>query len=141
MSAGLLLDTHAAVWLVDGRLAPEPLDQIIMAGLAGRCFVSWVTAWEVGLLARKNARGVARFQALPSPDAWYSSLVGKSVITEVPLSAQLLIDSSLLPGALDTDPADRMLIATARSLGIPLMTRDVAIHAYAAQGHCQVVAC
>ncbi|MET0180375.1 MAG: type II toxin-antitoxin system VapC family toxin [Novosphingobium sp.] len=138
---GLLLDTHAAIWLVEGLLADRPRDEVILAGLAGRCFVSWVTAWEVGLLARKNQQGVARFAALPDPLAWYSALVGKPVITETPLSAEILIASSHLPGQLHADPADRMLIATARARDCALMTRDAAIHAYAAQGHVAVIPC
>ncbi|MET0179326.1 MAG: PIN domain-containing protein [Novosphingobium sp.] len=62
-------------------------------------------------------------------------------LTPVALSARIMVASTQLPGRLHADPADRMLIATARELGVPLMTRDAGIHAYAAQGHCQVVSC
>jgi len=138
---GLLLDTHAAIWLVEGLLAEEPLEEVIAAGRGGRCLVSAATAWEVGLLARKDAEGSPRYDALPDPQSWYSALIAKPLITETPLSAEILIASSHLPAGLYADPADRMLVATARKLDVPLMTREAKIHAYAAQGHCKVIPC
>lgn len=141
MTRALLLDTHAAIWLVEGRLTQKSLDEVVLAGLADGCFVSAATAWEVGLLARKNAQGLARYAALPDPLSWYSSLIAQPLITETPLSAEILIASSHLPGEFHSDPADRMLVATARHLDVPLMTRDKPIHDYAAQGHCRVVPC
>jgi PIN domain nuclease of toxin-antitoxin system len=47
----------------------------------------------------------------------------------------------LLPGELHADPADRLLIATARQLGVPLVTRDRRILDYAAQGHVDAIPC
>jgi PIN domain nuclease of toxin-antitoxin system len=44
-----------------------------------------------------------------------------------------------LPGEIHRDPADRFLIATARHLGVPLMTIDERILAYGAAGHVQTV--
>ena len=46
-----------------------------------------------------------------------------------------------MPGTLHRDPADRLLIATARDLGAPLVTRDARILAYAAQGHLDAIPC
>ena len=53
----------------------------------------------------------------------------------------VLIASTRLPGAPPRDPADRILIATARTFGYTLVTRDQAMLAYGDSGHVQVMAC
>jgi PIN domain nuclease of toxin-antitoxin system len=58
-----------------------------------------------------------------------------------PLSSRAAIAASNLPGTLHRDPADRLLIATAREVGAPLITRDRRILACAAQGHLEAIAC
>ncbi len=51
------------------------------------------------------------------------------------------VDAANLPGELHQDPADRLLIATARQVNLPLVTRDTRIIAYAGCGHVQVISC
>jgi PIN domain nuclease of toxin-antitoxin system len=58
-----------------------------------------------------------------------------------PLSPEIAIDAAWLPGERRGDPADRLLIATSRHLGAPLVTRDARIAAYAAGGDVAMVAC
>jgi PIN domain nuclease of toxin-antitoxin system len=53
----------------------------------------------------------------------------------------IAIGSSCLPGEVRGDPADRLIIATARHFGLPIMTRDRKIIAYAASGEVSVVVC
>jgi PIN domain nuclease of toxin-antitoxin system len=53
----------------------------------------------------------------------------------------VLIASSFLPDIAVKDPADRILVATARELGLTLMTRDRALLAYAEAGHVKAVGC
>jgi PIN domain nuclease of toxin-antitoxin system len=57
------------------------------------------------------------------------------------LSPEILIAASFLPGKPPRDPADRILLATARDLGATLITRDRALLAYGADGHVSVVEC
>jgi PIN domain nuclease of toxin-antitoxin system len=57
------------------------------------------------------------------------------------LTPEAALAASFLPGHLHRDPADRLLIATARYLGVPLITRDEVILTYAASGHLQAIAC
>lgn len=57
------------------------------------------------------------------------------------LEPDVALSASYLPGGLHRDPADRLLIATARALDVPIMTRDERILAYAGQGHVQAIAC
>ena len=135
----VLLDTCAAIWLCE----QQPLSQASLlavrtaAGSLG-VFVSSVSAWEVGLLARRPQRALS-FE--PSPQAWFDDLLTLPGMRLIPLSHRAAIASSNLPGHFRRDPADGLLIATARELGVPLVTRDSRILAYAAQGHVDAIEC
>jgi PIN domain nuclease of toxin-antitoxin system len=59
----------------------------------------------------------------------------------VALTVAIAVEASEIPLRLLKDPADRFLVATARHLGIPLVTRDKRILEYAAAGHLRVVKC
>ena len=138
---GLLLDTHAAIWLVDGVLDQESFALILDAGRSGQCFVSPVTAWEIGLLTRARRTGPAPRSFLPDAQTWYATMLAGPVLRETALTSRILIASSQLPGTVHGDPADRMLIATARINGLQLMTRDRKILDYASAGHVRAVEC
>jgi PIN domain nuclease of toxin-antitoxin system len=58
-----------------------------------------------------------------------------------PLSPEAAIEAAFLPGRLHRDPADRLLIATARQLGATLITRDELILAYARRGYVDAIPC
>jgi PIN domain nuclease of toxin-antitoxin system len=58
-----------------------------------------------------------------------------------PLTPEIAIAAAWLPDPLHGDPADRLLIATARDLAVPMITRDAKILDYARQGHIQAVLC
>lgn len=75
------------------------------------------------------------------PDAWFARLLTLPGIRLVPLTPHAAIASSLLPGRLHGDPADRLLLATARETGATLVTRDRKILAYAQQGHVKALRC
>jgi PIN domain nuclease of toxin-antitoxin system len=62
-------------------------------------------------------------------------------VRPAPLTLEAAVLAAALPGDLHADPADRLLAATARELGCPLVTRDVRLLAYAAAGHLRAVAC
>lgn len=56
-------------------------------------------------------------------------------------AAEIAVVASFLPGNMHRDPADPLLVATARHLGMPIVTRDAKIIAYAAQGFVRVLPC
>lgn len=140
MSESLLLDTHAAIWLLSDRLSLEMTTLIVELGLDGKAFVSPITAWEVGLLVNR-AGGDARVRLNASPLAWYERLLANPALRECELTAAIVIASTELPGILHKDPADRFLIATARQLDLALVTRDRKILDYASQGYLKAIAC
>jgi len=64
-----------------------------------------------------------------------------SGIKAAPFTAEIAFDASSLPRQLHNDPADRMIISTARWLGAPIVTRDRRMIEYSGAGHLQVIAC
>ncbi len=134
----VLLDTHAVLWLDAGiELTGRALGVIEDARNNGGVIVSSVSAWEIGTLVRKG-----RLRLDLAPAAWMTRFLAGVGVRSLPLSIEAAMGASDLPEPLHNDPADRLLIATARHLGIPLMTRDRLIHDYAARiGAVRVIGC
>lgn len=133
----LLLDTHVLIWLVQGsRLKADAVRQVDKAAQRRDVRVSVVSAWEVGLLAGR--RGV---DFGPDPKAWFARAVQQPGVRVLGLTAEVAIDASLLPRPFHPDPADRLLVATARHHDLTLVTRDRRILAYAEAGHLRAMPC
>ena len=137
----LLLDTNAAIFLAEGTLQSAVLEVIIQAAIAGGLLLSPVTAWEIGSLCRPRRNAQSRLTLDPSPELWFAKLLNQPTVRMTPLTATAALASSMLPGEFHDDPADRLLVATARELGVPLVTRDQSIIDYAAAGHLLVIPC
>jgi len=99
-------------------------------------FVCPFTAWEIGMLAARGRLAIGM-----SPHLWFQRLVGTEGVRLSPLSTDILLSSTALPGNPPRDPADRIIIATARELGLAIVTRDQLILGYAAAGHVLALAC
>ena len=138
MRQALLLDTCAVIWLVGGeRLAQPALTALEEAyDTRSETFVSPISAWEVGLLISRG-----RLRPPMTPQAWLSLVVGLPGVFLCRLTAEILVASCFLPGAPPRDPADRIIAATARELGTPVVTRDRLLLAYAEEGHMRAIAC
>jgi PIN domain nuclease of toxin-antitoxin system len=136
----VLLDTCAVIWLARGKLRPATVDLLVYAGSTDGVFVSPVSAWEIGLLAYPRI-GRARVDFLPDPIGFFARVMGEPTIREAPLTAEAATNSARLPPPLHNDPADRLLVATAREKNLAIVTRDQRILDYAALGHLQAVAC
>ncbi len=138
MNPALLLDTCAAIWIIENAALSEAavaaIDQAYDSGHA--VYVSPITAWEIGMLA---ARG--RFKTTLPPHRWFRRLLEVRGVRLAEMSHETLISSSFLPGNLHRDPADRILAATARENDYALVTRDRALLGYAEQGHIRAIAC
>ena len=138
MTERYLLDTCAAVWIAEGSALSDPAMEAVREAEAGKgaLSVSPITAWEIGMLAAKG-----RVAIRSSPNDWFRRLCDFPGVELVGLDADVLIDSSFLPGEPDGDPADRIIIATARAAGMTVLTRDRAMLDYAAQGHVLALEC
>jgi PIN domain nuclease of toxin-antitoxin system len=76
-----------------------------------------------------------------SPHAVFQAFLRLPGVQAQQLTPDILIESSLLPGQLHGDPADRIIIATARALDLTVVTRDRHILDYADKGHVRALAC
>ncbi|MBI5366748.1 MAG: type II toxin-antitoxin system VapC family toxin [Planctomycetes bacterium] len=132
----ILLDTHVWVWQVsaDPALSRHARAQLDDAADAGDLIVSAVSVWEIALL---EARG--RLTLDMECLAWVRRAVQRLGLRVVPLSMEVAVASTRLPGDFHADPADRFLVATARHLDVPLATADGRILKYAAAGHVRVL--
>ena len=132
MDSPLVLDTHAWVWLAEGRddLDPGVVELLERASEGSLLRLSAISVWEVGML---EARGRLRFD-IPCLE-WVEQALGLPGISLVPLTPSICVHSSRLPGDFHGDPADRLLVATARELEATLLTRDERILRYAREGH------
>jgi PIN domain nuclease of toxin-antitoxin system len=134
----LLLDTCAIIWIaLNEPIKPEARIALkAAAAVDEKVRVSLISAWELGLL---SARG--RLAAARSPISIFGEVIATAGVKVEALSPELLIESSFLPGSPHGDPADRILIATARAFDLTLVTRDQLILDYAMLGHVRALAC
>jgi PIN domain nuclease of toxin-antitoxin system len=140
--SAVLLDTWAVIWLANGMaLPPGARRAIVYAGLTDGVFVSTASAWEIGLLSRPGSGRPPALQCEPDPKTWFTKVMAGPGIKEAPITPAIAIDSSHLPGRLHADPGDRLIIATARHLGMPIVTSDRKILAYAEAGFVRVIPC
>ena len=132
----ILLDTCAVLWLANGdALAAEAQAALAAAADAQGILVSPISAWEVGMLVSRGRIVLSR-----PPHTWFEEVV-ESGVGLAPMPPKVLLDASFLPGTPFADPADRIVVATARAYSYRLMTRDAALLDYAAAGHLEAIAC
>ncbi len=131
-----MLDTHAWIWIVDGRegLDEAALTLVETAAAEGLLRLSALSMWEVGML---EARGRIRFD-MPCLE-WVEQALGMPGLSLVPLTPSIAVNSSRLPGDFHGDPADRIIVATTRAVGGVLVTRDERISEYAGAGYLKTV--
>src|ERR1700730_7016732 len=134
----LLLDTHAVIWLFeDTSLAPKAMSAIEAAYRNDTpLLVSPITAWEIGQLISLN-----RISLSATPHRWFARVLAAPAMQLAEMSPDILIASSFLPGNPPRDPADRILLATARDLGATLVTRDLLMLKYGEEGQVSTIAC
>lgn len=117
----VLLDTH--VWI--GWLLPQPSlsqrERTAVDGAAGRgeVCISAISLWEAQMLHAK------RRLELPVPfAAWLQAAAGPNVLKVLPLDVEVIVALDGLPDSFHGDPADRLIVATARAHAMPLATHD-----------------
>ncbi len=134
--SNVVLDTHVLVWLVhgDGRLAASAVRVIEQAAQEGAAFVAAITPWEIALLVAKGRLSLAR-----DVQEWIDEALRQPGIKLAPLDPAIAIASTRLPGSIQGDPADRLIVATARHYDALLVTADERLLTYGAGGHVAVL--
>lgn len=127
----LLIDTHVLLWLIEGygSLGSESRAAIDASARQNCLFISAITPWEIGLLVSKG-----RLQLNADVMQWIRSALSLPGVTLASLEPEIAVASTRLPFEMHPDPADRILVATARYLGATLVTADQTLLAMAAKG-------
>jgi len=136
-AGSLLLGTHVWIWfmLANPELAISGGNVINRAVASGRLRVAAMWIWEAVLLASRGRVAPGRLLA-----QWITEAVSARGLSIEPLRAHVAIEASSLPETFHCDPANRLIVATARVSDAALMTRDQLILDYAARGHLTAIA-
>lgn len=130
-----MLDTHVLVWWLTGdvgKLSADARSALYLSGQSSQAetadrsiIVSSITAWEIAHLVERGRLALAM-----DIGAWVATAESIPSIQFVPVRNEIAIESVQLPGTFHKDPADRIIVATARLYGVPIVTADGKIQAY-----------
>ena len=123
----IVLDTHALIWWAadDTQLGLNARAAIDAESSNGHILVSAISAWEIAMLVR-----VGRLTLALDVTAWLETVAGLPCVSFVPVDTRVAVQSVELPGEFHKDPADRIIVATARHHSAPLVTVDMKIRNY-----------
>src|SRR3990167_3173963 len=107
----ILLDTHVWIWLVKGDVTVKPSIRKIIENAyeEGNLAISTISVWEIAMLVSKKKL----ILSLPTLD-WIHRAVRVTRSELIGLSAEVAVESCQLPNEFVGDPADRIIVATAR---------------------------
>jgi Uncharacterized protein conserved in bacteria len=114
----VVLDTCVVLWLAGQQDSLSANARGVLADPTVALHVSAISAWEIAIKSRKGRL------ALPSAaEAWWQTFLNSFAVNEVPVTGSIAMGAVAeeLPHG---DPADRIIVATARSLGARLLTAD-----------------
>lgn len=131
MSKALLLDTHVFIWLVNGS---DELTEDICKLINAAAEQSAISLWETSMLAARSRISLT----LPC-DKWLEKALALTNTQVANLTPAIAAESCNLPGVFQQDPADRLIVATARINKYNLITRDEKILAYSASRHVSTI--
>jgi PIN domain nuclease of toxin-antitoxin system len=122
----IILDTHIWVWWVHGNeQLTQKQSKAIQDNEDDVIGVSAISCWEVAKLVEVGRLG------LSTPvEKWIEQAMGYPGIRLLDLSPEISVESTRLPGEFHRDPADRIIVATARIYNCPLLTADGRIIEY-----------
>ena len=116
-----LLDTHVLIWWLEdsGRLSEAQREIVETAGPEAPLIVSEMSILEVATLYRLRRIGLR----IPLRD-WLENAVAPPLVRRQGISPAIAAEVAALPDWFTRDPADRTIVATARILGLALLTQD-----------------
>jgi PIN domain nuclease of toxin-antitoxin system len=118
----IVLDTHVWIWWASEtpRRLPAPARKAIAE--APSLAVSAISPWEVAMLVAKGRLELDRDVLV-----WIRQALALPRVRLAPLTPEIAVRSTRLGDGFPGDPADRILVATARELGAALVTKDEAL--------------
>ncbi len=133
----VLLDTHIWIWLINGNkksISAKCQSFLKNAVIYSNIKVSAISVWEVGML---EAKGRLHFSI--DSLSWVNQALNAPGISLAPITPEIAIKSSRLPGVFHGDPVDRIIVSTARELNATLITKDTNIINYAGKDYIKVL--
>jgi PIN domain nuclease of toxin-antitoxin system len=124
----ILLDTHILVWWINGSKDLSTLvRRTIENARAAKdtILVSAISAWEIAMLVQRGRLSLDR-----DVGTWLEQVALIDDLNFVAVDRAIAIDSVRLPGEFHKDPADRIIVATARKHAASVLTADAKIIAY-----------
>lgn len=117
----VLLDTHVWVWWLTPGSPLTPKERAALDAAAERreTFLSAISLWEAQVLHAKRRLVLS----VPFAD-WIVRAADERIVRVLPMDLAVVLELDRLPASFHGDPADRMIVATARSLRLTLATRD-----------------
>ena len=122
----IILDTHIWVWWVhdDARL-PEPCREYIRVNESTGLGISIISCWEVAKLVERGRLTLPR-----AVTEWLDLALAYPGVQLLDLTPRIVVESTQLPDVFHRDPADQLIVATARVYDVPLVTLDGKIRDY-----------
>jgi PIN domain nuclease of toxin-antitoxin system len=122
-----LLDTHAWIWWVteDRRLSTRAKTVIASARGSKDLWLSPISIWELAKKVEKQQLVLDR-----PLDQWLDDAIAVDGLGVKELDRRVLVDSCALPQPFHGDPADQIVVATARRHGAAIVTKDRRIRRY-----------
>ena len=124
----IVLDTHVLIWWASGesaQLSSAAARAINTQMDGGQLVISSISAWELAMLVNRG-----RLDLTMDIEEWLTVVGQIEAVRFVPVDNEIGLKSVELPGDFHKDPADRLIVATARKLAAPLVTADDKIRAY-----------
>jgi len=125
----IVLDTHVLLWWATGaneKISNPGIEALERAqGSEASMFVSAISAWEIAVLIHKG-----RLVLAMDVEEWLSHIASLPEVRFIPVDRHTAVQSVRLPGTFHPDPADRIIVATARRLNLPLISADEQIRNY-----------
>jgi PIN domain nuclease of toxin-antitoxin system len=121
----ILLDTHALLgWALDPGQLSDTATRLLSEMERRGGFASAISVWELGIKVQRRKLDLGI-----SIEELARRIHSSNVVEFVPVDTTIWLRSLNL-GWEHRDPADRVIVATALTKGVPLLTKDEAIHAF-----------
>ncbi len=116
----IVIDTHIWIWWASELPDLKPrYRELLESNRSGGLGVSVISIWEISKKYQLGKLGLNR-----SFDVWLKDALALPDLRLVDLSHEILVESTRLPDGFRSDPADEIIVATARMLNVPLLTAD-----------------
>jgi len=116
----ILLDTHTWIWSHSAtKLLSDNVTKLIQTTQTDQRAIASISIWEFAMMVTKG-----RITVKIDPKRWLNNAIGMSGLQVIELTPEIAMESCRLPGDFHRDPADRIIVATARTHNLTLLTKD-----------------